>query len=366
MMTESFLRNLRQDILIVDDVPENLQILALMLKDQGYSVRPVSSGRMALKIAKANPPDLILLDITMPEMNGYEVCEMMKQDAVLKDIPVIFISALADTGDKLRAFETGGVDYITKPFKIQEIQARVATHLKLRLMQKELEHYSRNLEAMVQAQVKQISDTQLATIFALAKLAESRDDETGKHLERVQKMCRLLTTQLKLEEAAEADLLSDAFIEMLYHASPLHDIGKVGISDLVLLKPDKLTAAEFDIIKTHPIIGAETLAAVYREHPNELLKIGIEIARYHHERWDGAGYPEGLSGEQIPLSARIMAVVDAYDAICSRRVYKEAMTHEEACKIIARDSGKHFDPRLAAVFLNSEQKIRLLHQHLQD
>ena len=185
-MDESFLSNSRHDILIVDDVPENLQILALMLKDQGYSVRPVPSGRMALKTAKANPPDLILLDITMPDMNGYEVCEIMKQDPVLKDIPVIFISALADTGDKLKAFDTGGVDYITKPFKIQEIQARVATHLKLRQMQKALEHYSRNLEAMVQAQVQQISAAQMATIFALAKLAESRDDETGRHLERVQ------------------------------------------------------------------------------------------------------------------------------------------------------------------------------------
>lgn len=365
-MDESFLSNSRHDILIVDDVPENLQILALMLKDQGYSVRPVSSGRMALKTAKANPPDLILLDITMPDMNGYEVCEIMKQDPVLKDIPVIFISALADTGDKIKAFDTGGVDYITKPFKIQEIQARVATHLKLRQMQKALEHYSRNLEAMVQAQVQQISAAQLATIFALAKLAESRDDETGRHLERVQKMCRLLTTQLKQELPPDAELISESFIEMLYHASPLHDIGKVGISDLILLKPGKLTEAEFKIIKTHPVIGAETLAAVYREHPNEMLKIGIEIARYHHERWDGAGYPEGLSGERIPISARIMALVDAYDAICSKRVYKEAMSHEAACRIIERDSGKHFDPQLAAVFLNSERQIQSLYLQLQD
>ena len=358
--------NVRHDILIVDDVPENLQILALMLKEQGYSVRPVSCGRMALKTAKANPPDLILLDITMPEMNGYEVCEILKQDADLKDIPVIFLSALADTGDKLRAFETGGVDYITKPFKIQEIQARVATHLKLRSMQKELENYSRNLEAMVQTQVKQISDAQLATIFALAKLAESRDDETGKHLERVQKMCRLLTTQLRWETSADSDLIDESFINMLYHASPLHDIGKVGISDLVLLKPGKLSPAEFEIIKTHPIIGAETLAAVYREHPNALLKIGIEIARYHHERWDGSGYPEGLAGGQIPLSARIMALIDAYDAICSKRVYKEAMSHEAACEIIMQDSGKHFDPQIVAAFLNAEPQIRLLREQLQD
>lgn len=366
MMDESIMSNTRRDILIVDDVPENLQILALMLKDQGYSVRPVSSGRMALKTAKANPPDLILLDITMPDMNGYEVCEIMKQDPVLKDIPVIFISALADTGDKLKAFDTGGVDYITKPFKIQEIQARVATHLKLRQMQKALEHYSRNLEAMVQAQVQQISAAQMATIFALAKLAESRDDETGRHLERVQKMCRLLTTQLKQELPPDAEVITESFIEMLYHASPLHDIGKVGISDLILLKPGKLTEAEFKIIKTHPVIGAETLAAVYREHPNEMLKIGIEIARYHHERWDGAGYPEGLTAEQIPLSARIMALVDAYDAICSKRVYKEAMSHEAACEIIRQDSGKHFDPQVVAAFLKAEPQISLLRQQLQD
>jgi len=364
-MVEVMEKNLRQDILIVDDVPENLQILALMLKDEGYSVRPVSSGRMALKIAKANPPDLILLDITMPELNGYEVCELLKLEPELKDVPVIFISALSDMGDKLKAFETGGVDYITKPFKIQEIQARVATHLKLRQMQKELEHYSQHLEAMVQSQVKQISDSQLATIFALAKLAESRDDETGKHLERVQKMCKLVTGQLQRVNSSHGKLGLE-FMENIYHASPLHDIGKVGISDLILLKPGKLTDEEFAVIKAHPVIGAQTLEAVYREHPNDLLKIGIEVARYHHEKWDGTGYPEGLAGDMIPLSARIMGLVDAYDAIRSTRVYKQSFSHEEACEKIYMDSGKHFDPQLVEIFRTLEPVFKLLHQQLVD
>lgn len=364
-MDEIVSRTPKQEILIVDDVPENLQILALMLKEQGYSVRPVSSGRMALRTAKATPPDLILLDVTMPEMNGFEVCENLKREPELRDIPVIFISALSDTGDKLKAFEAGGVDYITKPFKIQEIQARVATHLKLRSMQKELERYSHHLESMVQEQVRQISAAQLATIFALARLAESRDDETGKHLERVQNMCRLITENLNHSERLRQSVSHD-FSDILYHASPLHDIGKVGITDLILLKPGKLTPQEFEIIKQHTVIGADTLAAVYREHPSEFLQIGIEIARSHHERWDGKGYPDGLAAEAIPLSARIMGLVDAYDAICSKRVYKEASTHEEACEIIYSEAGKHFDPELVKVFQAVEQSIKDLRSELLD
>ena len=345
------------EILVIDDVPENLQMLSCMLAAKGYKVRPVLSGRTALKMAKSNPPDLILLDITMPEMNGYEVCAELKSNTKLKEIPVIFISALTEMDDKIRAFEVGGVDYITKPFKIQEVQARVDTHLRLRFMQMELERYNTSLQRMVDAKVKEISESQMATIFALAKLAESRDDETRKHLERVRNNCCLLAAWLR-DNSSYKEEISPQFIQNILCTSSLHDIGKVGIPDAILLKPGKLTAEEFEVVKSHTVIGAETLESVRHLYPlNSFINMGVEIARQHHEKWDGSGYPDGLSGAQISLSARIMAVADVYDALRTQRVYKPAFSQAETCRIMFEGSGNHFDPAIIEAFRHLQDKF---------
>jgi putative two-component system response regulator len=346
------------NILVVDDTPANLALLTRMLKDCGYQARPVPNGRLALQAARQQPPDLILLDITMPEMDGYEVCRRLKQDSQLREVPVIFISALSETSEKVRAFSEGGVDYVTKPFQFEEVRARIETHLHLHRLQ-------RDLRGQVEKQVKEISDSQMGMIFALAKLAETRDPETGRHLERIQILCQMLAEQLR-RQARCADEVDAAFCARIFYASPLHDIGKVGIQDQVLLKPGKLTPEEFRVMQTHAEIGARTLEDVQRRFPsNTFLKMGIQIARSHHEKWNGTGYPDGLSGEHIPLCARIMAVADVYDALRARRVYKPPVTHAEVCAIFQRDSGTHFDPMLIESFQQlSDQfsEVWALHQ----
>jgi putative two-component system response regulator len=307
----------------------------------------VPGGKLALKAVEREAPDLILLDITMPEMDGFEVCRRLKQDVRYRDIPVIFISALNETLDKVEAFGSGGVDYITKPFQFEEVHARVETHLKLR-------RYQIHLEELVARQVEEISASQVATIFALSKLSESRDRDTGKHLERVQAYCKLLAERLG-REAPYNSVIAAVFIHNISSASPLHDIGKVAISDRVLLKPGRLSPDEFESMKTHTTVGAATMAAVRDVYPkNAFLNMGIAIARSHHERWDGSGYPDGLKGEEIPLAARIMAVADVYDALRCKRCYKEALPHGRCCEIIARGSGTQFDPAVAAAFAELE------------
>ena len=338
------------DILVVDDNKANLQVLSDMLKEQGYRTRQATSGVAALRAAQSRPPDLILLDIMMPDMSGYEVCDQLKSDSELRDIPVIFLSALSETSDKVKAFSTGAADYVTKPFQFDEVRARVETHLGLRRLQLQIETINRELQRLVQEQVKEIADSQMATIFALAKLAESRDDDTGRHLEHVQELCSLLATKMR-DQRLHADLIDDAYVDNVAHAAPLHDIGKVAIPDHILLKPGKLTAEEFEIMKTHTVLGAQTLDAVRHEYShNAFIDMGVQIARSHHERWDGAGYPDGLAGDDIPLSARIMSVVDVYDAVRSNRVYKKGRTHDEACDIIQSGSGAQFDPDVVAAF----------------
>jgi putative two-component system response regulator len=342
-------------ILIVDDTPANLQVLTGMLDDRGYLTRPVTSGRMALLAARKDPPDLVLLDITMPEMDGYEVCARLKADETLKDIPVIFISALHETLDKVKGFGVGGVDYVTKPFQFEEVHARVATHLKLHALQRAMESLNRRLSALVQAQVREISESQMATIFAMAKLAESRDSGTGRHLERVQILCKLLAVGLA-ESPREAATITPAYVENIFHAAPLHDIGKVAIPDSILLKESRLTPEEFEVMKTHTSVGAATLGAVWQRYcGNAFLSMGIAIARSHHETWNGTGYPDGLSGEAIPLAARIMAIADVYDALRSNRCYKAALPHDESCRQILAAGGTHFDPVVVACFRELQQ-----------
>lgn len=350
-------------IMIVDDNAANLEILEDLLSSKGYQVASFPRGDIALTYARQSPPDLIFLDIMMPMMDGFEVCSHLKRDEVTKDIPVIFISALDDTINKVKAFTHGGVDYITKPFQEEEVFARLQTHLKLRQTQKQLETYTHDLEALVQEKVQEISDSQMATLIALSNLAEYRDETTGSHIERTRDYCKLLAQHLAKNEDFKR-IVTPHFIQDLYLAAPLHDIGKVGIPDSILLKPGKLIPQEYEIMKTHVMIGAITLEEVLSQYPkNSFINMGVSITKYHHERWDGTGYPLGLKGETIPLEARIMALADVYDALRSRRPYKLGMTHEATKAIIMSESGKAFDPKLVQAFIELEDQFETIFNH---
>jgi len=332
----------RARVLIVDDTPDNIHILMESLKDT-YAISAATNGERALAAAQTLAPDIILLDVMMPGIDGYEVCRRLHDDVRTRSIPVIFITALNEEQDEARGLDLGAVDFITKPFRPGLVKARVRNHI-------ELKRHRDELEVLVREQVEEIADSHIATIFAMSKLAESRDDDTGKHLERTQIYCRLLAAKLG-ENATYKNLIDDAYIETIFHASPLHDIGKVAVPDAVLCKPGKLTDDEFVIMKRHTIKGAETLFLVAKRYPsNAFLNMGLDIARWHHEKWNGLGYPDGLAGEKIPLCARIMAVADVYDALTSKRCYKEPMPHEQAVGIIRKDAGSHFDPAVAGAF----------------
>lgn len=340
-------------IMIVDDDPMVQSLLESILHTNGSQVCLCGDGHTALKEAENYRPDLILLDIKMPGMDGFQVCERLKQHPRLKEIPVIFLSGLEAPEEKVRGFQVGGVDYITKPFNVEEVQARIGTHLNLCSLRYRLEY-----QKLVDNRIREISEAQQATIFALAKLAEQRDEDTGVHLEHVREYCRLLAHYLSQDSPYSAQIDND-FIECIQYASPLHDIGKVAIPDSILLKPGKLTQEEFEAMKSHAVIGGENLQTVFNRYADNIfIGMGIEIALYHHERWDGAGYPDGLVGRNIPLSARIMALADCYDALCSDRCYRKGFTHEQARDMIVAESGTHFDPEIVKAFLALEQEFR--------
>ena len=348
-------------ILAVDDTKTNLDLLVNTIGEH-YDLSVAMDGPSALQLIEAAPPDLILLDIMMPGMDGFQVMAKLQENASTREIPVIFLSALSEISSKAKGFAMGAVDYITKPFQIEEVFARVNTHLKLRLSQEALKIFNSQLQELVAQQVEEIGHSQQAMIFALAKLSHTRDDDTGLHLERVQHLCKILATELATEHE-----LTPEFIATIYHASPLHDVGKVGIADAILLKPGKLTAEEFDVMKTHTTIGAVTLESVHKLYPNNsFITMGIDIAQCHHERWDGTGYPQGLYGAAIPVSARIMALVDVYDALRARRPYKEPFTHDRAKEIIVQGEGKHFDTAIVQAFLNVDLKFDEISRSMAD
>ena len=349
--------------MIVDDSAENLRLVGRMLSRQGYQVSAFRIGATALEAARRDPPDLLLLDIDMPVMDGYEVCAAFKRDPTLRAVPVLFLSALRDTEAKVKAFASGGVDYIDKPFRYEEVEARVRTHLRLHQLQRQLELHNERLVELVDEQVREISDAQAATIEALARLAESRDDDTGLHVERVRTYSLVLADAIR--QRGSEEIPDKTFVDTIHQASPLHDIGKVAIPDAVLRKPGKLTAAEFAIVKTHTVVGAQTLEAVHRRYPgNANIRMALDIVRSHHERWDGSGYPDGLRGQVIPLSARIVALADVYDALRSRRPYKEPWTQEETVVAIVDDSGSHFAPAVVEVFLAVVDDFAAIHDRL--
>jgi len=341
-----------QTILIVDDSPENLTVLSELLQPL-YRVRVATSGRKALRIAGTAPcPDLIMLDVMMPGMDGYQVFEHLRADPSTQDIPVIFVTAMDSTEAELHGLDVGAVDYITKPIVPPVVLARVHTQLELKQARDWLRDENCYLEAEIAKRMAENELIQEVSIRALAHLAETRDPETGNHILRTQGYVQQLAQKLQTHPLFSATL-NDRYIQLLARSAPLHDIGKVGIPDAILQKPGKLTPEEWEIMKTHARLGAVAIeeAELDVERPVVFLTLAKEIALRHHEKWDGSGYPDGLAGEAIPVSARIMALADVFDALISRRVYKEPMPYDEVRSIIAAGRGRHFDPDMVDAFL---------------
>ena len=307
----------RPRLLLVDDEPTNLQVLRHVLQAD-YRLLFATDGERALQVAREQRPDLVLLDIMMPNMDGYAVCCALKADAATASIPVIFITALDDSQDETAGFDVGAVDYLTKPVSPPVVRARVRTHLSL-------------------VRMDELRETRLQIVQRLGRAAEYKDNETGLHVIRMSHFSQLL---------ALAAGCSPAWAEDLLNAAPMHDVGKIGIPDAVLRKPGPLDADEWATMRRHPEIGAEIIG----EHPSGVLQLAREIALAHHEKWDGSGYPRGLAGEAIPLSARIVAIADVFDALTTRRPYKEPWPVQDALDHIAAQAGKHFDPALVALF----------------
>ncbi|MBI4827906.1 MAG: response regulator [Nitrospinae bacterium] len=350
----------RPSALIVDDEPGICRNLALFLDKIGYSARTAHNGYDAVAAVKEAEPDLILLDVRMPGIDGVKTLNLIR--ALTHDAAVIMLTAVDDAEVIINTMRGGVSDYLRKPIMLPELEHAMASALEKRALILENRGYQRNLELKVAEQLDEISAGQLAIIFAMAKLSESRDPETGEHLERMCEYCRVLCVQLsRLPDYAK--IITGQFITNMYSAAPLHDIGKVAIPDRILQKPGKLTAEEFEIMKYHTVAGAKTLRGVDARHPGNLyVSLGIEIAESHHEKWDGSGYPCGLAGERIPLPGRILALGDVYDALTSRRCYKEAFSHEQSRAIILEGKGTHFDPHVVDAFLareNEFQQVRI-------
>ena len=354
-------------VLVVDDTPDNLSLMGGLLRDH-YHVKVANQGEKALKIAQGEqPPDLILLDIMMPGMDGYEVCRRLKANLHTRDIPVIFLTARADMEDERQGLALGAVDYITKPISPPILLARVATHLALKASADFLRDKSAYLEREVALRTLEVQAIQDVTIMAMTSLAETRNNETGNHIRRTQLYVKALAEHLR-DHPRFAHVLTDRMVDLLYKSAPLHDIGKIGIPDAILLKPGKLTVEEFEIMKTHTTLGRNAIEEAERRLGMRVafLSVSKEIAYSHQEKWDGSGYPEGLKGDAIPVSARLMAVADVYDALISKRVYKPAFPHEQACATIVKGRGTHFDPDMVDAFVEIAQDFLRISQRYPD
>lgn len=324
-------------LLLVDDVPENLHILRESLKDL-YHIKVATQGTKALALAKAEPrPDLILLDIMMPDMDGIAVCQALKADPLTHRVPVIFVTAMGEVEDEARGLSVGAVDYITKPISPAIVRARVATHLRLYQQEK-------NLEALVRERTRELEETREAIIVRLGRAAEYKDNETGMHVQRMSHYAFELARVLGMPED---------WAVLLRMAAPMHDVGKIGIPDAILQKPGKLDDSEWQVMRTHPAIGAEIL----KDDTSPLMTMACKIALTHHEKFDGSGYPNRLKGEQIPLEGRIVAVADVFDALTSERPYKKAWSIEEAMALLKEEAGRHFDPQVVAAFDQVVDKV---------
>lgn len=345
---------LRATVLIVDDDTGNLGILGELLQPH-HDVLAAPSGERALQILAGAPkPDLVLLDVLMPRMDGYAVFARLREDPATRDIPVIFVTGLDSTEDEEKGLALGAVDYIAKPYRSSIVLARVRTQLELKRARDMLRNQNTYLEAEVMRRMQDTLLVQDLTINALAELAETRDNETGNHIRRTQEYVRILARRLQTHPRF-ATFLTDKVVDLLTKSAPLHDIGKVGIPDQILRKPGRLTEEEWALMKTHSLLGATSIERALRNADRSLdfLDMAMQIARYHHEKWDGNGYPEGLNGDAIPIPARLMALADVFDALISTRVYKTAMPFEQARDMIAAERGSHFDPDVVDAFLHS-------------
>ncbi len=354
-------------ILVVDDTPDNLILMSSLLKSD-YKVKIANGGEKALRIAASDsPPDLILLDIMMPDMDGYEVCQRLKHEPNTMNIPVIFLTAKNEMEDEKKGLELGAVDYITKPISPPIVLARVKNHLALKAMDEFLRDQNEFLELEVAKRTKEIIAIQDVTILAMASLAETRDSDTGNHIRRTQFYVKALAEKLR-DHPRFAWFLTESNINMLFKSAPLHDIGKVGIPDRILLKPGRFEPGEFEIMKTHTTLGRDAIV-----HAENALGISVDflvfaktIAFSHQEKWNGSGYPLGLSGDDIPIAARLMAIADVYDALISRRVYKEGISHENAVRTMIDGHGTHFDPDMLDAFLEIQEEFRSIAQRFND
>ena len=357
----------RHNLLVVDDSSENLTVLSELLTPE-YEVRAALSGERALQIVACSPqPDIILLDVMMPGMDGYQVFEKLRSDPATRDIPVIFVTALNSSDAEMQGLEAGAVDYISKPIVPSVLLARVRNQLELKRVRDWLRDKNSFLEDEISQRMAENELTQEISIRALAHLAETRDPETGYHILRTQNYVQLLAHKLQHHPRFK-DTLSDRYIVLLSRSAPLHDIGKVGIPDAILLKPGPLDPDEWVIMKTHARLGSDAIEMAEHDAARSVafLALAKEIAHWHHEKWDGNGYPDGLAGEAIPVSARIMAVADVFDALISPRVYKPPMPMKQARDIIAAERGRHFDPDICDAFLANFDEIEAIALRYQD
>ncbi|HEV2971727.1 MAG TPA: HD domain-containing phosphohydrolase [Pirellulales bacterium] len=337
--------HLNDRILAVDDNVDNLAILEELLGGE-YTLRCAINGEDALRVAPEFKPNLVLLDLMMPGLNGHETCDLLRRIPELAAIKIVMVSARRDVRDRLSAYDAGAVDYISKPFHEQEVLAKVRTWMKM--------IHAQHVEGILQ----EIDRTREVVGTALVNLASFRDAETGDHLFRLRWYSHTLAEHTAMFDPYRRQI-DEQFLQQLYRASPLHDIGKVGIDDAILRKPGPLTPAEFEVIKRHTVIGADILSRAAEKLPHaDYLKMAVQVARHHHERWDGGGYPDGLAGEAIPLAARIVAVADVFDALTSDRVYKRAMAASDAANIIEDNSGSQFDPSVVDAFRSRFEEFR--------
>ncbi|VAX09524.1 Response regulator [hydrothermal vent metagenome] len=349
----------KQTVLVVDDTPINIDVVKGILSE-AYFIQAAINGKIALEIVAKQKPDLILLDVMMPDMDGYEVCRRLKSDPETRQIPIIFLTAKRHGSNEVEGFLLGAADYIHKPVNPSILQARVKTHLALY-------DQRRDLEDQVAERTREIKQIQEVAMVAMGSLAETRDPETGNHIRRTQHYVKLLAETL-IEHPRFNGYLNRAVIDLLFMSAPLHDIGKVGVPDYILLKPGKLTDGEFEEMKKHTIYGRDAIAAaesILGNH-DSFLSLAKEIAYSHQEKWDGTGYPEGLAGDDIPISARLMALADVYDALISQRVYKPPFSHEKATAIIVEGKDLYFDPDIVTAFIKVADDFYAIAQRYMD
>ncbi len=346
-------------ILIVDDVDINLDILEEIIKAMGHETVTALSVKEAIALIEEMEelPQLILSDISMPEIDGYAFCGMLKKNPHTRHIPVIFISAMDSMSDLGKGFALGAVDYIPKPFEPAEVQMRINTHLKMYQMQVELVENNKRLNQVVANQMEKLHAEQKNIMSAMAKLVESRENVSGEHYWNISYNSRILAQGMQFHPLFE-DVVTDNYIDTIESSAYLHDIGKIRIPDAILLKKGQLTPEEMAIMRTHAQVGAETLLDIYKgKEKNEFINMAVDIAYYHHENWDGSGYPKGLKGEEIPLAARIVRLVDVFDALTGERIYNSERSMDESIEIIAEGAGKVFDPDIVQVFLKIHRNL---------